>query len=73
MSYLFWHRCFRYSRLLFPLTFILLLFAQQGTGIAAILAATSVSSAMLWQYSARRSRRPNVNYAPLQFDDDQRA
>lgn len=70
MSYLFWHRCFRYSRLLFPLTFILLLFAQQGTDIAAILAAMSVSSAMLWQYSARRSQRPNVNYAPIQRDGD---
>jgi len=73
MSYLFWHRCFRYSRLLFPLTFILLLFAPQGTGIAAILAATSVTSAMLWQYSERRYRRPNVNYAPMQLDDEHHA
>ena len=73
MSYLFWRRCFRYSRLLFSITFILLLFAQQRTAIAAILAATSVASAMLWQYSARRSDRPNVRYAPLQMDDEHHA
>jgi hypothetical protein len=73
MSYLFWHRCFRYSRLLFPLTFILLLFVPQGTGVAAILAATSVASAMLWQYSERRRRRPNVTYAPMQLDDEHHA
>ncbi len=71
MSYLFWHRCFAYSRVLFPLTFILLLFAQQGTKLAALLAATSVASAMLWQYSGRRQRRrPNVNYAPMQLDGE---
>jgi hypothetical protein len=73
MSTLFWQRCFRYSRILFPLTFILLLFARQGTGIAAFLAATSVCSAMLWQYSARRRRYPNVNYAPLQRDEEHHA
>lgn len=75
MSYQFWHRCFRFSRVVFPLTFILLLFAQQGTGIAAMLAATSVASAMLWHYSARRQRQrlPNVNYAPLQRDDEHHA
>lgn len=70
MSTSFWHRCFRYSRVSFPLTFILLLFAQQGTGLAAFLAATSVASAMLWQYSARRRRYPNVRYAPIQRGDD---
>jgi hypothetical protein len=73
MSYVFWQRCFRYSRVIFPLTFILLLFAQQGTDTAAMLAATSVSSAMLWQYSARRKRLPNVRYAPLQTEDEHRA
>lgn len=69
MSTLFWQRCFRYSRILFPLTFLLLLFVQQGTGMAAFLAATSVASAMLWQYSARRKRYPNVSYAPSQRDE----
>jgi hypothetical protein len=73
MSYVFWHRCFRYSRVVFPLTFILLLFAQQGTDTAALLAATSVSSAMLWQYSARRQRLSRVSYAPLQMDDEHHA
>lgn len=77
MSTLFWQRCLRYSRLLFPLTFILTfilqLWVRQGTGIAAILAGTSVASAMLWQYCERRQRRPrrpNVSYAPMQFDDE---
>lgn len=73
MSYQFWHRCFRFSRVVFPLTFILLLFAQQGTDTAAMLAATSVASAMLWHYSARRQCPPNVNYAPLQRDDEHHA
>ncbi|GAB2848834.1 hypothetical protein GCM10027277_16250 [Pseudoduganella ginsengisoli] len=74
MSNQFWHRSFLTSRILFPLTFILLLFAQQGSDMAAMLAATSVASAMLWQYSARRQRRrPNVSYAPMQLDDEHRA
>lgn len=74
MSYQFWHRSFHISRILFPLTFILLLFTRQGTGIAALLAAASVLSALLWQYSARRQRpRPNVSYAPMQLDDEHHA
>lgn len=69
MSYQFWYRCFRLSRVIFPLSFILLLFAQQGTDIAAVLAATSVSSAMLWHYSSTRKRFPNVSYAPILHED----
>jgi hypothetical protein len=69
MSYQFWRHCFQLSRVVFPLSFLLLLFAQQGTDIAAMLAAISVASAMLWQYSSNRKRLPNVNYAPILHED----
>lgn len=54
MSNQFWHNCFRLSRVIFPATTLLLIFSPQGTGTTAVVAATSVASAMLWHYSARR-------------------